>query len=435
MLNQTSQYLQSLPEWETKKYLLAVSGGVDSMVLTELFSDLKLNFEIAHCNFKLRNQESDNDQQFIEEFARQSGIKLHLKICDLSDYKNNIQIAAREQRYQWFEELKNQFQFDYIVTAHHLNDSIETFFINLLRSTGLKGLLGIQDHKNIIRPLQKFTRDEILAYAREKNIAWREDSSNQSDKYLRNFIRHQIIPKMEERTTDFYQNFRKTLTFLQQNQLVTEQWFSQMQLQFIHHNNNFYIEIDDLKQINPIELFLYNWLSPYGFTDWEAIQKLISAQSGKEVFSTNYRLTRHKNRLILQAKQPVNQKIYTIQYNQKHITDPFLLQIFHYDKTKIEKNVYLQANSNEVYIDEALVLFPLIIRKWKKGDYFYPLGMKGKKKLSDFFKDEQMTPAEKENTWLICNQNNDIIWVTNKRLDNRYKITEKTKNIIHIKLV
>jgi tRNA(Ile)-lysidine synthase len=432
------QAIQSFPDYENKRFLLAVSGGVDSMVLAHLFQTAGLQAEWAHCNFKLRGNESDDDQAFVENEALKSEVKLHLNICDLRQSgEKNIQIAARNERYRWFDILMQKHNFDYLVTAHHLNDSIETFFINIQRPTGLKGLLGIKDTGKIIRPLQYITRDEIKQYALSNQIKWREDSSNKSDKYLRNFIRLNIIPKFVERNPEFYQNFKKTFSYLQQSQAVIDEWMNQQIKRFVFSKDN--LQTLDLQNFTICKhpgQFLFHWLSPYGFSDWKSVENLLDAQSGKEIFSKNYRLTKHSGRLILEEiNQENNQVFYMIHKGENEIFKPFHLRINTILKSACNEQKYLKASKNEAYVDESKVTFPLIIRKWQAGDYFYPLGMQGKKKLSDYFKDEKMTPSEKEKIWLICDARKNIIWIPEKRLDNRFKITPETKNVLNIKLL
>lgn len=432
MILKVRQNLQKIPHWEHKKYLLAISGGIDSMVLTTLFDQLGLQYEWAHCNFKLRGVESDRDQAFVENYAQKHRIPLHLNVCDLSQSQENIQIAARMARYDWFTILQQSKNFDYIVTGHHLDDSLETFFINLQRGTGLKGLLGIRDNDKILRPLLNINRKAIREYARIYQLNWREDSSNASEKYKRNFIRHQIIPKLTENQPAFYHNFLKTLNFLQQNQAITEAWFEREYQTLIIKNKEFYLlDLQKFKTVNQKELFLFNWLSPFGFTDIKAALNLLTGQTGKEIFSPAYRLTKQGEYLILQPIQEKNTKTYEISDLVSEIDQPVSLKMTLFDRNKIEKKVFLSAKKNEVYIDYDLLKFPLTIRKWQAGDYFYPLGMSGKKKISDYLKDEKIALPEKEKIWLLCNQNK-IIWVIGMRLDNRYKITDKTKHILHL---
>jgi len=435
MLKKITGNLQKIKDWQNKKYLLAVSGGIDSMVLAHIFNNLNLDFSLAHCNFKLRGNESDADQQFVENFSTTNKIPLFVKTCDLSSTTENIQVAARNLRYEWFRELLELHAFDYLVTAHHLNDSIETFFINLLRGSGIKGLTGIINSTDIIRPMQDIKREEILKFANKNHLQWREDSSNESDKYQRNYIRHHIIPEFKKLNPDFENAMLKTFNLLLLYQKLTEDWFEIAS----NYNLNNYNEIQSIdlkyfKKQKHQELFLYHWLSPYGFSDWKAIKQLIDkAQNGKYLISGNYRLSKNKNQIILEEIYTKDNHQYKIHLNQTNIKQPLDLSV---KLLKIEdvKNRYKKAAPSEVFLDYNRLGFPLIIRKWKAGDYFYPLGMKGKKKLSDFFIDEKMSLTEKEKIWLICTAENNIAWIVGKRPDNRYKITENTRYVVHIKI-
>jgi len=426
--------LQKIPRWKQKKYLLAFSGGIDSVVLAILFKKKSLNFSIAHCNFKLRGKESDQDQAFVENFSEKHQIPVFIRVCDLSNTNENTQLAARKSRYLWFDELLKKHHFDYLITAHHLNDSIETFFINLLRGTGLKGLTGINNSQKILRPLRNITREEIKNFALENQLKWREDSSNASDKYLRNHIRHFLIPELKKTHPKIENSFLKTFSYLQQSQSVINNWFA-------HHKQNLIkketssekLLIDKWKNLKEKNLFLYEWLFPYGFSDWKAINHLPYSQTGKSLTTKKYRLSKHQNHLILEPLPKKETPIYPIHLELKKINQPIELYWNILNRSDIDDKTYKQAGNDEAYIDFDLLKEPLIIKKWEKGDYFYPIGMKGKKKLSDFFKDEKMSKSEKEKKWLFCSQKN-IVWIIGKRIDERYKITKKTTHILHIKI-
>jgi len=434
MLSKLQKNISSIANPNKKRFLLAISGGMDSVVLAQAFKLLEINFELAHCNFKLRGSESDGDQKFVENFAKQLNIPLYLKICDLSQTDENIQLAARNARYDWFKQLQKKHQFDYIVTAHHLDDSIETFFINLQRGTGLKGLLGIQNTEDILRPMLNMTRDEIYDFARQQKLTWRDDSSNTSDKYRRNFIRHHIIPKLKENKPDFYRNFIKTLSYLQQNQAITDEWFQQKTKELVTAKADIQkLDLTLFDKLQQKELFLFHWLHSLGFTDIKTALKLTTAQSGREIFSPTHRLTKHGKQLILQPKKVIDNNIYRINTGFDTIKEPISLKLSIFKREKVDIQSIYSASKNEIYIDYDLVIFPLILRKWQAGDYFYPLGMTGKKKVSDYLINRKISLPEKEKIYLLCNQN-DIIWIVGHQLDNRYIITDKTKNILHIKI-
>ncbi len=434
MLRKLQQNFQKIPGWQNKKYLLAVSGGIDSMVLADILLKLELRFELAHCNFKLRGPESDADQEFVEKYASEHQIPVHIKVCTISDTEN-IQIAARNARYQWFDSLVDHYGFDYILTAHHLDDSIETFFINLLRATGLKGLSGIVNHHKLFRPLSDISREEIVKYATQNHLSWREDSSNLSDKYRRNFIRHHIIPELKKLQPGFYKSFSKTFTYLQQSQSVIDEWFETVKNRVVIKENA--VLKLDLKQFDTViqkDLFLYQWLSLYGFSDMEGINRLLTGQTGKEIFSKEFRLTKHGDFLLLQKSGPVDVQTYKLDKHTKEINEPLPLKLEIIDRNELNEEVFKTAGLHEIYIDYALIKFPLILRKWQPGDYFYPFGMSGKKKLSDYFTDIKLSKPDKEKIWLLCN-GVDVVWVIGKRMDERYKITSKTKKILHLRLI
>lgn len=415
---------------QQKKLLLAISGGIDSMVLLDLTQKSKLNISVAHCNFGLRGAESDSDENFVNDYCKQHKIPCFINSFDTEKYasenKKSIQIAARELRYNWFFELKNKHNFDYIVTAHHLDDSLETFFINLSRGTGIEGLTGIRENENIIRPLLGFSRKEIEKYATENHIKWREDSSNTSDKYLRNNIRHNIVPLFKELNPDFLNSFSKTIANLQEVQSFSDEVLDEVLYKLIiQYNSNNYLKINELLKYKNYKFILYKWLSKYGFTAWNDIYNLIESQSGKFVETENFRLLKNRNELILSEK------------NNNFLEKEFLIS-----ESKIDYPIGLQIsevsqisetnNPNEIYVDKNLLKFPLLLGKWKEGLYFYPFGMQGKsKKVSKFFKDEKLSNLEKENSWILYSDNQ-IVWIVGMRLDERFKVTSNTTSILKI---
>lgn len=433
MKNQLQNYLENhYPYlWETR-LLLAVSGGIDSMVLLDLLHKLNVDIAIAHCNFKLRGKDSDDDKKFVVLYAQNHNIPFFVKDFDTDsfaqDQKLSIQLAARKLRYDWFVELKEQHGFDYILTAHHLDDSLETFFINLSRGTGLEGLLGIRENKSVIRPLLNFSKSDIQQYASENNLMWREDASNDSDKYLRNKIRHHLIPILKEINPDFLQSFQKTREYLQATQNFTDEVSSKiLNKVLVEKENIISLDLNQFNQYKNKEFILYQWLSPYGFRAWNDIYDLLDAQSGKYVESENYRLLKNRNELLLSPKNslPIEEEFF-IKEEESSVNHPIKLRISEVE-TISEIN-----NPNIIYVDKYLLNFPLSFRKWQKGDYFYPYGMNGqKKKVSKFFKDEKLSLFEKDNTWLLCS-NNSIVWVVGKRLDHRFAVTETTKSILKI---
>ncbi|WP_417357069.1 tRNA lysidine(34) synthetase TilS [Flavobacterium sp.] len=418
-----------------KKLLLATSGGIDSMVLVHLFNRLNYTVAMAHCNFGLRGEESDGDEKFIKDYAQKNSIELFVTHFDTNKYaeefKLSIQIAARRLRYSWFYELMEQNGFDFLLTAHHLDDSIETFLINLTRGTGLDGLTGIpQQNDKIVRPLLPFGRNEIEQYAKDNNITWREDSSNASDKYLRNKLRHDVVPVLKSLNPSFLESFQDTLNHLKQSQSLADDAAVLVYKQVVSEKDNQkLIDINQLKRLPNYKAYLYQWLTPLGFTAWEDIYSLTEAQSGKRVLANGYRLLKDREKLILEPVEENVTNVYEIPEGTTEISQPFDMRL-----TNVNKTLKKYAN-NAIYVDADTLKFPLFARKWMEGDYFFPAGMNGqKKKVSKYFKDEKMSLSEKEKTWLLCS-GNQIVWIINKRADERFKVTDKTTQIIKIEVL
>jgi tRNA(Ile)-lysidine synthase len=417
-----------------KKLLLATSGGIDSMVMVHLFQQLEYKIGIAHCNFQLRGMESFGDQDFVQEYAVANDIQVFITQFDTKafaeDYKLSTQVAARELRYNWFYELLETEKFDYILTAHHADDNIETFLINLTRGTGLEGLTGIpEQNEKVIRPFLLFSRQEIETYAKENTIQWREDSSNISDKYLRNKIRHHVVPMLKELNPNFLLSFHKTQTYLQEAEAMVEDAaiivYQQVAKQ---HEDNIYFDLNQLKKLPNYKSYLYQWLKEFQFSAWEDIYDLVESQSGKQVFSSEFRLLKDRDSLIL---SPINfvdeKKEYLIEENQKKVKIPLNLSFCKVADISIVSN-------KTIFVDANKLQFPLILRHWNEGDIFHPFGMEGKsKKVSKLFKDEKLSLIDKENTWLLCSKN-EIVWIVGIRQDNRFRIENETQNILKIQL-
>ena len=442
MKNKVENTLQKeFPFLKGKKLLVTVSGGIDSVILTHLLYQLDFNISIAHCNFCLRETESDKDAQFVENLANALNVPFFITSFNTNDYackkKLSIQEAARNLRYKWFTELKNQHNLDYIITGHNLNDSLETFLINLSRGTGLKGLTGIPTIQNkIIRPLSSFTRDEIYSFAIANNIQWREDISNTNTKYTRNKIRHQIIPILQELNPNLLESFKQTLGNLQGSVSIIKDRLDDISIKKNHSENTYNIhQLEKKIQTNP-KAYIHELFFSYGFTNTKDIITLLSAQSGKQVFSKTHRLIKDRENLIL-VKRKCSQ-IKTSNSSRKEISMKdgvykFRNLTLHAEKTK-EKTIRSVPNIKYIELDYSKLNYPLTVRKWKNGDYFYPIGMQGKKKLSKYFKDEKMSLIEKENIWLLLSDNN-IVWVIGKRQDDRFKLINNTTDIIKITIL
>jgi tRNA(Ile)-lysidine synthase len=425
---------QKFPFLNGKKLLLATSGGLDSMVMVDLFHKLPFDIAIAHCNFQLRGMESFEDQNFVQNYAETNNIELFITQFDTEafaeDYKLSTQVAARELRYSWFYELLDTKKYDYILTAHHADDNLETFLINFVRGTGLDGLTGIPEQNDkVIRPILIFSRQELEQYARENNIQWREDSSNASDKYLRNKIRHNLVPILKELNPDFLSSFQKTQTYLQESQTMAEDASIMVYQQVAKENGeDIHFDLNQLKKLPNYKSYLYQWLNEYGFSAWDDIFDLVDSQSGKQVFSNKFRLLKNRDFLIL---SPINLEVdieeYFIYKNQKEVNIPLNLSF-----CKVA-DISLVPNTT-IFVDEDKLWFPLDLRRWKKGDSFQPLGMEGKsKKVSKFFKDQKLSLIEKEKIWILCSDNQ-IVWIVGLRQDERFKVKNTTKNILKIQL-
>lgn len=435
MLNKLKHHLaHNFPFLGNKKLLLATSGGLDSMVMAHLFHKLKYEVALVHCNFQLRGMESFGDQKFVQDYAEANEIPIFVTQFDTEafakDYRLSTQVAARDLRYNWFYELLETEKYDYILTGHHADDNVETFLINLSRGTGLEGLVGIPEQNDkIIRPLLLFSREEIANYANENDIRWREDSSNASDKYLRNKIRHDLVPLFKELNPQFVASFQKTQSFLQESQQMVEDASIMVYQQVAkQEEDEIRFDLNQLKRLPNYRSYLYQWLNEFGFLAWDDIYDLVDSQSGKQVFSHNFRLLKDRDSLIL---CPINTEIgvqeFLIDKDTKEINIPLYLSFCKVNDISVPSNT-------AIFVDQDKLEFPLVLRRWRQGDYFEPFGMEGKsKKVSKLFKDEKLSLIEKENIWILWSGET-IVWVVGIRQDERFRIDDTTQNILKIQL-
>ena len=416
------------------KLLIAISGGIDSVVLTHLLHQLNFDIQLAHCNFQLREKESDLDELFIKNLGTELSIPIFTTQFETIKYskenKLSTQLAARKLRYDWFHELIKKHQFDYVLTAHHADDNLETFLINLSRGTGLDGLTGIPVIKgNIARPLLSFSQKEIEIYADKNQIEWREDASNQETKYLRNKIRHQIIPLLKEVNPNLLKTHHKTADFLKQSQQIIADKIQEVSAKVISKEGNLIkINIPELLKLSDPKIYLYQLLKKYRFSEWNDVYTLIYAQSGKRVISNSHTLLKDRDFLLLLPTpkiQNYENESYRINKGESKITKPINLLL---RKTSQKPNI----DTNCIFVDNFLLNYPLVIRKWKAGDFFYPTGMLGKKKVSKYFKDAKLSVFDKKNTWLLCDNNNNVIWIIGKRQDKRFLPLKNKNEIIKI---
>ena len=436
MLQAFREYIQSTDLFkQSDRILLAVSGGVDSVAMVKLFKEAGYDFGIAHSNFGLRAAESDGDEIFVKELANQLEVPFYVKHFDTKHFaaenKISIQMAARDLRYAWFDEIMNDNGFSFVATAHHLDDQAETFFINLLRGTGISGMHGILPKQGrIIRPLMFTTRDKIMAYALDENLAWREDRSNKSRKYLRNKLRLDILSELRKINPVFSYKLNESIAHLRDVETIYHNHIIGVTADLVQETpEGVLISIDWIYEYQPHATYLFELLKPYNFAYpvVKEIVKSLDTFSGKTFYSPTHRLLRDRENFIIQPLSELNSCPITGEevFLEKHSTTiehPVCLCISQTDKI----NDLPMGKASIACLDEDKLQFPLSIRKWEKGDWFVPLGLKGKKKLSDFFIDQKISVADKEKTWLLVS-GDDIVWVIGKRIDNRFRITPKTK--------
>ncbi|GAL73181.1 tRNA lysidine(34) synthetase TilS [Jejuia pallidilutea] len=424
-----------LPFLRHSKILIAISGGIDSVVLTHLCHNIKLNIALAHCNFSLRDDESDADEVFVVELSEYLDVEVFAQRFNTKAYaednKRSIQMAARELRYNWFSELAEQLQFDCILTAHHADDNLETFLINFTRGTGLDGLTGIPEiNGKFVRPLLPFSSKDIQHYAKENNIKWRDDSSNTSIKYLRNKLRHEVVPILKEINPSLLQSFHATLENLNDTaDIVEESTYAVLKRAIVTMDENHVaFKISEFKKVNNPKAYLFAVFKDFGFTEWNDVVDLLDAETGKLIWSNTHRLIKNREHLLLTAINNTNtDEVILIAQSETSKETPLGTLFLN------ETDVVLEPNNTMIYVDKDKLKFPLVLRKKQEGDVFYPIGMKGKKKLSKYFKDEKLSLLDKENTWLLCSGDK-IVWVVKRRADERFKVSENTKNILKIKL-
>jgi len=417
--------------------LLAVSGGIDSIVMTDLFHRAGFSFSIAHANFQLRGEESSRDELFVRKLAEKYKVKVFVKHFETAKYarknKLSIQVAARQLRYEWFDELLVKHGFDRIAAAHHLDDQVETFLINLARGTGIAGLHGILPLQgNIIRPMLFTGRKEIEAYADAQHLEFVEDSSNKSVKYTRNRIRHKVIPELEKINPSFRKALTDTILNIRDAEAIYRNAIEEKRSSIFEvKGESVYIPLKVFFNLKPLLSWAYELLSPYGFnlSNLKDIIGLKEAVAGKEVVSPTHRLVRDRDYLIIVPGGESCEKEYSLHAGDllQGITSPVKLTFEIMDKAPDK----FEDEKNSAYLDFDKLEFPLQIRKWRRGDYFYPLGMSQRKRLSDFFIDLKFSKIDKENQWLLCS-GVDIVWVIGQRIDDRYKIMPGTVRIFKI---
>ncbi len=425
--------LEELCIHSPKHILLAISGGVDSMVMLDLLKKSHHKIAVAHCNFGLRKNDSDDDFHFVKDYCEVNNITFfenHFSTKKFAEEnKLGIQEAARKLRYEWFDELMIKHHFDFVATAHHLNDVLETLLFNIARGTGIAGLHGIPvKNKNIIRPLLFATKNDIENYADTHQIHFRNDVSNTSNKYSRNKIRNKIVPVLKEINPlleEHVHSLTQQIGFIENiyRNHINDEWKKCTKTE----NDITEISISSLLKLTSLQFYLFEFLSPFGFNNSQALSiiKSLPEQSGKQFLSNTHQLIIDRKNLLI--TKHINHNSDTFFIDQ--FTHTLSLKNCTLTIEKIENDSQIQFSKNIFYLDADKFLFPLTIRNWEMGDKFFPLGMTSKKKISDFFIDEKISVIEKKKAWVVLS-NNEIICLLPHRIDNRFKISSETKNIL-----
>ena len=429
-------------------FLIAISGGVDSVVLAHLMKRAGFTCQLAHMNFQLRGKESDRDEQFVAALAKQWEVQLHIKRANTTQFaeenKLSLQEAARELRYEWFAELRQQIihagnnqqptKNCWILTAHHADDNIETLLLHLMRGTGLEGLAGIQPirkNQNLIRPLLPFFKNDLLAYAQENELAFVEDSSNASDHYTRNKLRHLVLPTLREIFPDVDQQLSANIERFREGLQIYRQSVTQ-EIERISdwRNNEKYVSVAGWKKMDPLATYTWEIIHPFGFQAAQIpeVIKLLESESGRYCQSSTHRIIRHRQHLVIAPLATQITSLITIDAENP-------LTNFSEGSLKLEKKNYTNipndAAVNEIYVPADSIQFPLLLRRWQQGDYFYPLGLNKKKKISRLLIDLKLSATEKEKIFVL-ETNKKIIWVVGIRLDHRFRLQKSTGEAWHL---
>ncbi len=423
---------------EQQRVMLALSGGVDSVVMTDLFCMSGYSCMVLHCNFGLRGAESDGDESFVRSLAANYELPVFVKKFETSAYAEDkgisIQMAARELRYQWFSEMAVHQHVEVIATAHNLNDSVETLLLNMSRGTGIRGLTGIPVRNGrYVRPLLFATRTEILDYSRLHHLRYREDSSNSSIKYQRNKVRHELIPLFEEINPGFIRTMGENIKRFEDSHVIYRERVEQEKERlFSEKGTHVEVDLEGLRDLQPLGSWLYELFNEYGFSMDQClnIEKILNSPSGKQFISPTYRLFKDREKLLLFETKDAAFERYYIDSPGNTATLPFAMDIEVLPREEINT---FPDDPNIALIDFDRLSFPLMLRKWQHGDYFFPLGMDQMKKVSDFFIDNKIPVPVKKNTWILTSGSK-IVWIVGQRIDHRFRITESTRQVLKLHL-
>ena len=418
-----------------KPVVVGISGGADSVALLHILVSLGYKCIAAHCNFNLRGDESFRDEQFTIDFTK----RLQVPLCKISFETNkyaqenrlSVEMAARELRYRWFEELLNTYDADAVAVAHHRDDSVETLLINLTRGSGLTGLTGIKPKNgNVVRPLLCVSREDIYTYIEKNGLEYVTDSSNSSDIYTRNFIRLKVIPLLEEINPSVKASLARTANHLYDASLIYNHSIEEARRVIIQNNR---LSISALLSFPAPATILYEMLKPYGFsrTVCESIFTVLDKDSGKIFYSSTHRLLKDRSDLLIDVLSGEDNRAYLINLEDDNVDLPVELKP---EIVVIKEDYQIEKDRKFAYFDFDKLSFPLVLRHWQEGDWFVPFGMKGKKKISDYFSDKKFSLFDKEKTWLLCS-GQDVIWIVGERTDNRYRIEKTTKRVLKLKFI
>jgi tRNA(Ile)-lysidine synthase len=441
LLTEFQKSIQNLGLTQKDRVLLAVSGGLDSVVLTSCAVMAGLDFTIAHVNFQLREAESDRDENFVRLLALDLKKPFLLQKFDTAEYaastKCSIQTAARNLRYQWFKTLvgNDPALFQFVLTAHHLDDNIETMLMHFFRGTGIAGLTGIPDRNDrILRPLLSFPKSELKEFAVAQNLDWVEDSSNASDDYTRNYFRNHLIPSLTSIFPEVLQNMEKNLFRFSETSLLYQQAIAWHKKKLVKPaGQEMHLPILLLKKTVPLQTVLYEIIKDYHFTSAQVkeVIRLMESSNGKYISSISHRIIKNRRWLIIAPLQDI--QLSHIIIDQKDSSVQFPGGRLYLKDMVARGPEFVSASPSVACLDAEIIQFPLILRKWKTGDYFYPLGMRKKKKLARFFIDQKISKPAKEKSWVLL-MDSQIIWVVGQRIDNRFAVRKSTKNILEITL-